>query len=216
MTMTLPADEPDGEGDAELVKRLGFDPEALESFYRRHVGAVAAFVARRMGDADSVADVVSNTFLAAINGSAGFDPRRSPDTARFWLLGIARREVANHHGSAGRQDALAQREQAGRHLSDDETARIDDLIDAQRLAPEIQSALDRLSPRVRDAFVLVSVDGVPQSAAAGVLGISHAALRARLARARIHLRRHLQTNDQFRLGQHALATAHTPGGTHGL
>ena len=143
-------------------------------------------------DADAVADVVSNTFLAAIRGAAGFDPGRSPDSARFWLFGIARREIANHHGSAGRQDALARRERGRRQLSDDETARIDELIDAQRLAPEIQAALDELSPSVREAFLLVAVDGVPQAAAAGVLGISHVALRARLTRARLHLRRRLQ------------------------
>ena len=101
-------------------------------------------------------------------------------------------EIANHHGSAGRQDALVRREHGRRHLSDDETARIDELIDAQRLAPDIQAALDELSPAVRDAFVLVAVDGVPQAAAAGVLGISHVALRARLTRARLHLRRRLQ------------------------
>ncbi len=213
--MTLPADQPEGVGDGELVLRLRVDPDALEIFYRRHVSAVAAFVARRVDDADSVADVVSNTFLAAVNGSAGFDAARSPDTARFWLLGIARHEVANHHGAAGRQDALARREQASRHLSEDETARIDELIDAQRLAPEIQAALDHLSPTVRDAFVLVTVDGLPQSAAAEVLGISPAALRARLARARIHLRRHLQ-DDVQRLGPPALATSPIPGGSNGL
>src|SRR6476659_7110742 len=152
------------EGDAELLRRLGTDPTALEAFYRRHVAGVAAFVARRVRDADAVADIVSNTFLAALRGAAGFDPGRSPDSARFWLLGIARREIANHHGSAGRQDALARRERGRRHLSDDETARIDDLIDAQRLAPEIQAALDELSPAVREAFLLVAVDGVPQAA----------------------------------------------------
>ncbi len=216
MTTTLTADEPDGVGDAELVTRLRVDPDALELFYRRHVTEVAAFVARRVRDADSVADVVSNTFLAAIKGSAGFDPTRHADTARFWLFGIARRQIADHYGAADRQSELTRRAHSTRHLSDDETARIDELIDAQRLAPDIQSALDRLSAPVRDAFVLVTLDGVPQSAAAEVLGISHAALRARLTRARIHLRRHLRTNAQLRLGRTALALLQLHGGSHGI
>ena len=189
---------------------------ALEAFYRRHVSAVAAFVARRVGDADSVADVVSNTFLSAIRGAPGFDRRRSPDTARFWLLGIARREVANLHGSAGRQKALVRRAQGRPQLSEDETARIDELIDAQRLAPEIQAALDELSPAVREAFLLVAADGVPQADAADVLGISHVALRARLARARLHLRHHLQGRGPTPVGPPALATTPLPGGSHGL
>ena len=62
--------------DAELVRRLRTHPQAIETFYRRHVAAVAAFVARRVTDADSVADVVSNTFLAAIQGSTTL--RRGP------------------------------------------------------------------------------------------------------------------------------------------
>ena len=137
---------------------------------------------RRENDAHTVADIVSSTFLAAIHGSSTFDRGRSPITARFWLLAIARNEIAKHHGKVGRQQVLWQRERSTRQLSEDETARIDELIDAQRLAPDIQAALDELSPAVRDAFVLVAVDGVPQAAAAGVLGISHVALRARLTR----------------------------------
>ena len=161
---TDPDQAPDG--DADLLARLGTDPEAVELLYRRHVAAVAAFVARRLPDADAVADVVSSTFLAAIRGADGFDRRRSPDGARFWLLGIARHEIADHQGRAGRQEALARRDRGGAALSEDETARIDELIDAQRLAPEIQAGLDRLSAPVRDAFVLVAVDGFSQADAA--------------------------------------------------
>jgi RNA polymerase sigma-70 factor (ECF subfamily) len=207
---------PGAEGDAELLARLRTDPQALEAFYRGHVAEVAAFVARRVSSADAVADVVSNTFLAAIHGADTFDPVRSPAGARFWLLGIARREVANYFGSSGRQDALAEREGAHRHLAEDEMARIDELIDAQRLAPEIEAALGTLSPRVREAFVLVAVDGFPQEAAASVLGISHAALRARLARARLHLRRKLEADQRNRFGQLPLIASQSSGGSNGL
>jgi RNA polymerase sigma-70 factor (ECF subfamily) len=211
---TDPDQAPDG--DADLLARLGTDPEAVELLYRRHVAAVAAFVARRLPDADAVADVVSSTFLAAIRGADGFDRRRSPDGARFWLLGIARHEIADHQGRAGRQEALARRDRGGAALSEDETARIDELIDAQRLAPEIQAGLDRLSAPVRDAFVLVAVDGFSQADAAAVLGISSAALRARLTRARLHLRRHLRGSTDAPRFPVALAAAQLSGGPDGL
>lgn len=207
---------PSTKTDAELVPRLPTDPDALETFYCRHVADVAAFVARRVTDADTVADVVSSTFISAIKGAPGFDASRSPGTARFWLFAIARREIADHFEARGRQDALARREGARRRLGDDETARIDELIDAQRLAPDIQSALDSLSPGLREALLLVAVEGVPQRDAATVLGISHAALRARLARARLHLRHRLEPEARAELGQLALATSHLPGGTSGL
>jgi RNA polymerase sigma factor (sigma-70 family) len=181
----------DAADDIELVARLDHDPDALDAFYRLHVADVAGFVARRVGDAHAVADIVSNTFLAAIKGAPTFDRRRSPDTARFWLLGIARHQVADYLGANDRQLSIGRRAGANRVLSVDDTARIDELIDAERLAPEIAAALERLSPPVRDAFLLVTVDGIPQTAAASMLGISHAALRARLARARLHLRQQL-------------------------
>jgi RNA polymerase sigma-70 factor (ECF subfamily) len=213
MTVTDPNLEP---ADAELLARLASDRDALELFYRRHVAAVAAFVARRVPDADAVADVVSDTFLAALRGAAGFDARRSPDTARFWLLGIARREVADHHRANGRQEALSRRDRHRPALSEDETARIDELIDAQRVAPDIQAGLDGLSAPLRDAFVLVAVDGFTQNEAAQVLDISPAALRARLARARLALRRHLHRRTDGHPTSLALATTQLPGGTDGL
>ena len=67
----------EGEDDGELLRRLTTDPAALEVFYRRHVAGVAAFVARRVRDADAVADIVSNTFLAAI-GVGRLRPRAQP------------------------------------------------------------------------------------------------------------------------------------------
>jgi RNA polymerase sigma factor (sigma-70 family) len=203
------------ESDTVLVTRLRTDPEALEAFYRRHVADVAAFIARRVSDANTVADVVSATFLAAVQGAAGFDPDRSPGTALYWMLRIARNEVANHHRQAERQRDVALREGAARRLSDDETARIDDLIDAQRLAPQIQKALEALSPRVSAAFLLVEVDGVRQRSAAVIIGISDTALRARLTRARRHLRRHLQAGAPSNPNRLALIPT-DPGDTHGI
>src|SRR6476660_7584622 len=139
--MNIAHEGPPADRDAELVAHLRTDPSALEAFYRLHVAEVAAFVARRENDAHTVADIVSSTFLAAIHGSSTFDRGRSPITARFWLLAIARNEIAKHHGKVGRQQVLWQRERSTRQLSEDETARIDELIDAERLAPEIRAAL---------------------------------------------------------------------------
>lgn len=236
MNITRGGDQPEVR-DAELVAVLGTDRRALEVFYRIHVGSVAAFVARRVYDAHAVADIVSNTFLAAINGAGSFDRDRSPDTARFWLLAIARHEVARYHGKAGRQQVLWMREASTRRLSEDETTRIDELIDLQRLAPDVRSALDQLSPRLREALLLVAVDGIPQDEAAAILAISPTALRARLVRARRRLRQHLdglealdpldgRTTDSGRAPtspppdpptrDRSLFPSNLPGGSHGV
>jgi RNA polymerase sigma-70 factor (ECF subfamily) len=53
-------------------------------------------------------------------------------------------------------------------------------------------ALHRLSPAHREVLLLVSVDGLAQDEVATVLGIAHAAVRQRLARARAKLSEELE------------------------
>jgi RNA polymerase sigma-70 factor (ECF subfamily) len=47
------------------------------------------YFARRCGDPQTVADLTSETFVRAMDGFAGFDPRRGSD--RAWLFAIAAR-----------------------------------------------------------------------------------------------------------------------------
>ncbi len=59
------------------------------------------------------------------------------------------------------------------------------------LDPELESALMRLSPIDREAILLVAWEDLTPQAAAAALGISRAAFRVRLHRARRRLIRHL-------------------------
>lgn len=71
--------------DSELLRGSAGD---FETFYRRHLPIVDAYVARRTRNRDLTLDVVAETFARALAARAQFDPGRGPAIA--WLLGIAR------------------------------------------------------------------------------------------------------------------------------
>ncbi len=68
------------------------DPDAFATFYRRHVDAVLAYVARHAGSSEAP-DLVAETFAAALVHRRRFDPARGD--AGAWLTGIARHKIAD-------------------------------------------------------------------------------------------------------------------------
>jgi DNA-directed RNA polymerase specialized sigma24 family protein len=73
--------------------------EEFERVYLRNVDVLMGYFARRCRDPQTVADLTSETFVRAVDGFAGFDPRRGSD--RAWLFGIAARVFA----SSGRRSS---------------------------------------------------------------------------------------------------------------
>lgn len=100
-----PAEPP---SDAQLLHDVDDPVETFAVLYRRHVDAVLRFCASRGVDADTAADVTSDTFLSALRTRATYD-RKYPD-ARLWLLSIASRKLIDRHrqiaGDRHRRDAL--------------------------------------------------------------------------------------------------------------
>jgi RNA polymerase sigma factor (sigma-70 family) len=176
--------------DDALLASLGRDPEALAEFYRRHVGRVVGFAARRCTRPADVADVVAETFVELIGSSTRFDPRRG--SADAWLFGIAAHVAAAHARRERRQRAVARRVAGHTLLDGDDHERLAARIDAERLAPELSRALARLRPRDRELVQLVDVDGLTAPDAAAALGIRAPAARMRLTRARRRLRATLE------------------------
>jgi RNA polymerase sigma-70 factor (ECF subfamily) len=66
--------------------------EEFEQVYLRNVDVLMGYFARRCADPQTVADLTSETFVRAMDGFAGFDPRRGSD--RAWLFGIGDRRAA--------------------------------------------------------------------------------------------------------------------------
>jgi RNA polymerase sigma-70 factor, ECF subfamily len=167
---------------ADSVSRIGRDPAALEEFYREHVEEVLRFIARRVSDPATAADLTSDVFVAAIGSSPSFDADRG--TPRAWLIGIARIVVlGEYRRSAHESDKL--RRISGRRLLDDaDIVRLEERLDAAREARALYELIDRLPAGERDVIELVGVDGMSVVEAAAALDISPTAARVRLHRAR--------------------------------
>jgi RNA polymerase sigma factor (sigma-70 family) len=79
--------------DGELLIRAGRDAEAFGEFYDRFEGEVLGFFYRATGRADVAADLTAEVFAAALKSAARFDAELG--SARAWLFGIARHELAD-------------------------------------------------------------------------------------------------------------------------
>ncbi|MET7945558.1 sigma-70 family RNA polymerase sigma factor [Micromonospora sp. NPDC005324] len=174
--MTIPS--PGGD-DLAAVSR---DPEALEVFYRRHVETISRFVARRVDDPHTAADLTAEVFLAVIDSAAGYRPERGSELG--WLFGVARNVIAAEHRRATRLLRASGRIAGRRLLDADDIARIEERIDAEALARRTYQALRGLPERTRALLELVAVDGLSVADAADALGISPVAARVRVHRAR--------------------------------
>ena len=164
--------------------------DEFEQVYLRNVDALMGYFARRCREPQTVADLTSETFVRAVGGFAGFDPRRGSD--RAWLFGIAARVFAQHcEQSAGGRDAIA-RLGGQRPLDDDEIEELAGRIDAEREGAALLRQCARLPDVERAAIELVHVDWLTPREAALALGVSRVAFRQRLSRARARLRREYQ------------------------
>jgi RNA polymerase sigma-70 factor (ECF subfamily) len=167
------------------------DRAALEDLVRVTYGGTYTLAFRLTGNEDDARDVVQDTYLRAYKGI-----RRFRGDAQFttWLYRITANCSAN---------LLAKRARArAEHLSEDEP--VIDLrpgVDPEeRMAGEdertrISAALARLPVKLRQVIVLRDIYDLPHGTIAKELGISEAAAKVRLHRARRRLRE-LLANEQ--------------------
>ncbi|HXJ27974.1 MAG TPA: RNA polymerase sigma factor, partial [Streptosporangiaceae bacterium] len=141
------------------LARIGHDPEALEAFYTEHVTAVTRFVARRVADPHTVADLTAEVFLAVIDSAHTYRPGRGTQLA--WLYGIARNVIAGERRRAAHELRAASRAAGRRLLDDDDIARLEERIDTEGAGRAACLALAGLPPDERAVLELVAVDGLP-------------------------------------------------------
>ncbi|MGW6793623.1 RNA polymerase sigma factor [Streptomyces chartreusis] len=158
------------------------DPRTFEELYRRHVDAVMRFVARRVDDPHTAADLTADIFLAVLNSAHSYRPGLGSEVA--WLYGIARNIVSSERRRIAREAERDRRICGRRLLEPDDIARIEDRLDAESPGRHLLAALERLPEGERAVMELVAVDQLPVTEAAAALGIRQVTARVRLHRAR--------------------------------
>lgn len=158
--------------------------QRFADLYRQTYTDVLRYVQRR-SSADGAEDIVHEAFLVTWRRLDAVP--MTHDDARAWLFGVARNCLLNHRRGHHRRIALGVRiaDAAASHLGCDDDAT------AARL--DLARAWERLRPEEQEVIALAAFEQLPSRLAAQVLGISPAAYRIRLHRARTSLRRRLDT-----------------------
>ncbi|MER6329324.1 RNA polymerase sigma factor [Streptomyces sp. NPDC001034] len=109
--MTAPAvteapPEPTADPENDLASRFAAgDEDGMEAVYRRWAPLVLSLARQSLGDGAEAEDVTQTVFLAAWRGRHGYRPARGPLPA--WLVGIARRKIADALSARARRTDVA-------------------------------------------------------------------------------------------------------------
>jgi RNA polymerase sigma-70 factor (ECF subfamily) len=161
------------EPDPRVIRAAAAGDEAAFTVLMRAAQPhVWRFTRHLLGDDEQAADVTQETFVRVHRSLGDFRHQ-----ARFstWLFQIARNAAVDEQRRGGRRQRL----QAA-------IARPGPSPDAS-LGAEVRAALASLSPRLREAFVLIEVFGQPYQDAALVLGVPTGTVKSRVFRARSEL-----------------------------
>jgi RNA polymerase sigma-70 factor (ECF subfamily) len=135
---------------------------------------VYAYVAYRMGDGPDAQDVTSETFARALRYRSSFDPNRGDPVA--WLLGIARRCIADAHAARTGEVELFDQVAPG-ELEAESIDRLD-----------LQRAVFMLDPHARELIALRYGADLKARQIAELLGERTNTVEVQLHRALDHLR----------------------------
>jgi RNA polymerase sigma factor (sigma-70 family) len=175
--------------DAQLLAAIArCDDRAFSAFYRRHLGTVVGWCARRTGDPELTADLTAEVFAAVLVAA----PRYAPihDSAAGWLFGIAR-NVLGHSVRRGQVDARARRRLGASPLTveDDDLARVLELADDR--ASSARALLAGLPEDERTAVRARVIEERGYGEIARSLGCSEMVVRKRVSRGLARLRAQL-------------------------
>jgi RNA polymerase sigma-70 factor (ECF subfamily) len=186
MKQRSPPEKPLGATDSELISafRGSGDQSALDALVRRHIGRVRAVIYPMVLDDTIADDLTQDTFLRAVRGLHGF---RQDSELSTWLCSIAMNCVRSYFNR--RPPPVAPLETT-MNLSIDERPEI--VAIGQELSEAIRGALEQLSPKLRSAVVLISLNGLDASQAAAIEGCTAATMHSRLHEARAQLKRLLK------------------------
>ncbi|MFE3168373.1 RNA polymerase sigma factor [Streptomyces sp. NPDC059224] len=167
------------DGDAALLRAVAAgDGPALAVLYDRHAGWLYARLTRRCADPEVVREVLQDTFVTVWRSAAAHRGQE----AGGWLWTIAARRLV---------DARRVQERAARV----------EVLPGPAVAPsaedrvlmgleygDVGTALDRISPELREVLRATVVDGLSTRETARLLGIPEGTVKSRALRARAELR----------------------------
>jgi RNA polymerase sigma-70 factor (ECF subfamily) len=156
------------------------DEERFERLYRKHFDCVAAYLLSR-ADRGLAEEALARTFEVAWRRLGDM-----PEEPLPWLLGVARRVLADLRRAQGRRGALIER------IAETAVEAGEDHAERLSARDRMLAALEALTEPQREVLLLVVWDGLSQREVAAALGCSRGAVALRLRRARARMRSALE------------------------
>jgi RNA polymerase sigma-70 factor (ECF subfamily) len=163
------------------------DQAAFDVLVRRYSPRLHAVLVRITREPEAARDATQDALLRAWQNIDGFQARSSFFT---WLTRIGINEAYRTLRRNDATSALALDDAVGERIPGwgDQTDRV---FESREFLAAIERALAKLPIEYREAVVLRDVEGLSTSDAANVLDIGEGALKSRLHRGRLALRREL-------------------------
>ena len=198
MTTAAPAFEPAVSADevGELLAHALADDldRAFEHVVRSYQDRIVTAAARMLGDAGRAEEVAQDVFVRAYRALQTYDrPRIRKLRLRPWLFAIAMNQIRN--AARNRRAPTVPLDFADGHAAPlpDPSPSPAVLAERQEDWRHVAGAIDRLSPKLRDAFVLRYVEELSYDEIAAVLSQPVGTVKANAHRGLLAVRTHLET-----------------------
>jgi len=170
--------------ERRLVARLrAGEMAAFEELYDAYRKPIFGFLLRLTRDRPAAEDMFQNTWVKVSRGACRL---REDTELRAWVFTVARNEFRSY-----RRWQLVDLSRVFLFQSENEESALAGATESDESLglAVVEKALAEVSASDREVLLLACGEGLTQEEAAAVLGVSHAALRQRLGRARARLKK---------------------------
>lgn len=166
------------EQEKALITRAHEDPEAFKRLYNHYFPRLYAYVSYRVGRVEDTEDLVSETFLKAVEGIKTFRWQHENSFAA-WLFRIARNSISNFYRQTERWQTVPLDE-----LPDLQAHSLlpSDLILQKEKFERLRQLINTLTPRQQEIITLRFFGGLRNQEIAEILGIDERTVSAHLCR----------------------------------
>jgi RNA polymerase sigma-70 factor (ECF subfamily) len=181
------------EQDAQLVQRcLQGEGSAWEELVRRHTRRVYNACYRFVGNRSEAEDISQEVFLRVYRTLASYRSAHGGFTT--WMTSVTRNLLIDHYRRTKRDRVTDSLDDAMPVVENKESAgrRPDQQALLGELSGQVQSALTKLSPELREAVILRDLQQLEYAEIQQVLSVPEGTVKSRINRGRIELARILQ------------------------
>ncbi len=161
--------------------------EAWGALYREYSVRVWRYASRLIGnDQSAVADVVQESFLAAAQSAATFDPERG--TLWNWLAGITHNKASRYWQRAARRSESSLDVNHAKPPDRSDHQSPERVVQSQELAEQVRGTLAGLPAEYAGLLSAKHIDGLSTAELQALFGGTSDAVRSKLVRARREFR----------------------------